>query len=309
MEQKTALVYPGQGSQKPGMAKDFYDQFPAAKQAFEEASEAIGMDMMALCFEEDPRLNLTEFTQPAIVTAETAMTRVLMKEYGLTAQIFAGHSLGEYAALVAADVMNLSDAVKIVRKRGALMQAAVPAGVGSMAAVILENIESCDYRSIVKECGAEVANFNSMDQVVISGRTEAVTAASEKISEVFKDKGVNVVPLEVSAPFHSSLMSVIEPEFKDFLKQFSGGFRTENASKVVSNFTSQFHSAETLIDNLTSQISGSVRWIENMKLIASSSDRIFEVGPNRPLGKFFKSVGTEIVSIINLKSAEKALKQ
>jgi malonyl CoA-acyl carrier protein transacylase len=309
LEKKTAVVYPGQGSQKPGMAKDFYDQYPAAKQVFEEASEAIGEDMMALCFNEDPRLNLTEFTQPAIVTAEIAMTRILNQEFGLKAEIFAGHSLGEYSALVAADVIGLGDAVRIVRKRGALMQAAVPAGVGSMAAVVLENIESCDYRSLVKECGAEVANFNSLDQVVISGKTESVIKASEKIAEAYKDKGVNVVPLEVSAPFHSSLMSVIEPEFKAFLNQFSSGFNLPNAAKVVSNFTSEFHTPASLIDNLTSQISGSVRWIENMKLIASHSNQIFEVGPNRPLGKFFKTVGVDIVSVINLKSAEKAFRQ
>lgn len=288
------------------MAQDFYDNYPVAKQTFEEASDAIGEDLTTICFQEDPRLDLTEFTQPAILTAEIAMMRVLKEAYNFSPSYYAGHSLGEYTALVAADVMPFTDAVQIVRKRGALMQAAVPAGVGGMAALILEGIENVDYRSIVEKHGAEVANYNSMDQVVISGKLESVQGASGELETTFKEQGINVVPLAVSAPFHSSLMAGIEPEFRAFVDTFAAGFKPENAGKVVSNFTAEFHTEAGLLDNLVKQISGSVRWIQNMKLLGEKSGSIYEVGPNRPLGKFFKTVGLDVTSVINLRSAKKA---
>ncbi len=302
----TAVVFPGQGSQKPGMGQDFYDKFTQAKQIFDEASDAIGENMATLCFEEDPRLDLTEFTQPAILTVEIAMLRVLQAEHGFQPSYFAGHSLGEYSALVAAGVIPFADAVKIVRKRGALMQAAVPQGVGTMAAVIMPDIDSSGFEKIVEKHGAEVANFNSLEQVVISGKKESVEAAGNEISEVYKDKDVNVVFLSVSAPFHSSMMKGMEPEFEEFLRSFSGGFDLSGASKVVSNYTANFHNPDSMIKDLVAQISGSVRWVENMRLLAEKSSNIYEVGPNRPLQKFFKTVGVDVTSVLNLRSAGKA---
>lgn len=288
------------------MAQDFYDQYPVARDTFTEASDAIGENMADLCFQEDPRLDLTEFTQPAILTAEIAVLRVLKQEYGFSPAYFAGHSLGEYSAMVAADVFPFADTVKIVRKRGALMQEAVPAGVGTMAAIILPGIDEIGLEDIVKKHGAEVANFNSLEQVVISGKKESVEAAAEELNQKFADKGINIVFLSVSAPFHSSLMKGIEGEFSSFLNEFAGNFRKENAEKVVSNFTSGFHTPDTLIENLVRQISGSVRWVENMRLLSEKAGRIYEVGPNRPLQKFFKTVGVDITSVINMRSAKKA---
>lgn len=299
-------MFPGQGSQKPGMGQDFFNEFPISKAAFDEASQAIGEDMTALCFNEDPRLDLTEFTQPAIVTVEIAMYRALKEKYNLTGAFFAGHSLGEYAALVAADVMPFSDAVKIVRKRGALMQSAVPEGVGAMAAVIMPDIDKSGFEAIVENHGAEVANFNSLEQVVISGKKEAVEAASEEIRVKFESNGVNVIPLNVSAPFHSSMMKGIEDEFRSFISEFSSNFNMDRANTVVSNFTGELHTPETMIDNLISQISGSVKWVQNMRLLKDRSASIYEVGPNRPLQRFFKTVDVDITSIINVRSATKA---
>ena len=145
-DSETALVFPGQGSQHPGMARDFHEHFAAARDVFGEASAACGLDLGSICFGDDERLNLTEFTQPSILTAEIAMLRVLEREFGLRAGAFAGHSLGEYTALVAAGVMNVGDAARLVRQRGALMQRAVPAGQGAMLAVIGSELQLADIR-------------------------------------------------------------------------------------------------------------------------------------------------------------------
>lgn len=297
-----AFVFPGQGAQRPGMAKDFYDDYAEARTAFQEASDAIGHDLAALCFaEDDARLNLTEFTQPAILTAEIAMIRSLEAHHGATAQYFAGHSLGEYTAMTAAGVLGFADAVKIVRKRGALMQGAVPEGVGAMAALILEKIETSPYREIVSRHGVDVANLNSADQVVISGKKPLVEAAVAEIRE--KIPGINAVFLNVSAPFHSSLMRVIEDEFRAYLTSFS--IKAENGTKVLSNFTGDFHKPEALVGNLVQQISGSVRWIENMQKLIATGATIVEIGPNRPLGKFFSTVGAEVPSVLNVRGIKK----
>lgn len=309
---KTAVVFPGQGSQRPGMAKDFYDSYPAAKKIFDKAAEATGEDIAAICFTEDPRLDLTEFTQPCILTAEIAMLQVLREEFSFAPTLFAGHSLGEYTALVAADVIPFEDAVQIVRKRGALMQEAVPQGKGAMAAIVKENINLELLQKIVTQAKAEIANYNSTEQVVISGEKSAVEKASENISQEILD--VRVIPLNVSAPFHSSLMKTIEPEFLAYLQKFSSRFQMQNAEKVISNFSGAFHDPQNLLQNLVKQISGSVRWLQNMQELAGACEKIFEVGPNRVLTKFFATleVNAEISeekknvpAIINIRSAKK----
>lgn len=300
-----SIVFPGQGSQRTGMGQDFASEFPTAKNVFQEASEAIGEDLEKICFEEDERINLTEFTQPAILVTEVAMYRVLQEEMGVQGDYFAGHSLGEYTALVAAGVLDLASAAKIVRKRGALMQAAVPAGVGAMAALIQENISDTDYKVLVDAAGAEVANFNSKDQTVISGKKEAVEAACKSLGEKFP--GMNIVPLTVSAPFHSSLMKPIEKEFAEFLQGFA--MNTSKSEKVLSNFTGTFHEKGKCLENLVSQISGSVDWIANMKALIAKGNPILEVGPNRPLGKFFLTLGAEVPSVINVRAMKKNLQK
>ena len=165
----TALVFPGQGSQRAGMARDFHDAFPSAREVFREASDACGADLATICFGEDERLNLTEFTQPCILTAESAMLRVLSAERGLTARWFAGHSLGEYTALVAAGVLGLGEAARLVRRRGALMQQAVPAGQGAMLAVVGRGWTSASCARELEGLQVDAANHNSSSQIVVSG--------------------------------------------------------------------------------------------------------------------------------------------
>jgi malonyl CoA-acyl carrier protein transacylase len=302
-----AVVFPGQGSQRAGMARDFHDQFLVARAVFAEASEALSLDMAALCFEADPRLDLTEFTQPAIVTAEIAMLRALAGEYGLSPSHFGGHSLGEYTALCAAGALPLADAVRLVKKRGALMQQAVPVGQGAMSAVVATGVADAGLAALVADLGVDVANLNSLDQVVISGPAAGVEAAEKRISE--QVPGVEVIRLNVSAPFHSRLMRGIEAEFRGELQAASPRFDASRATVVSSNLRGGFHTGQVgdLIEALTAQISGTVDWVANMRALSAAAPRIVELGPNRPLKRFFSTLGIEIVSIMNVKQAQKGL--
>ncbi|HRY35792.1 MAG TPA: ACP S-malonyltransferase, partial [Smithellaceae bacterium] len=204
-------VFPGQGSQRQGMGKDFYDQMSVCRQAYEEASDAVGLDIASICFQEDDRLNLTEYTQPCIVTTEVAMIRGLAERYGFQANYFGGHSLGEFTALVAAGVIPFADAVQIVRMRGKLMQEAVPVGVGSMAAVISEGIDVPALKKMIEDLPVDVANINSANQVVISGDAAALPEAENRCRELFAaPKTFRFIKLNVSAPFHSRFMKKIE---------------------------------------------------------------------------------------------------
>ncbi len=302
-----AVVFPGQGSQRAGMARDFHERSAAARDVFAEASEALGLDMAALCFEEDARLDKTEYTQPAILTAEIAMARALEAELGLSARWFGGHSLGEYTALCAAGVLGLADAVRVTRRRGALMQAAVPEGQGAMTAVIFDGIAERDLGEALAGLEVDVANKNSSDQVVLSGSAPAVASASARLEQLLGE-GARLVPLNVSAPFHSRLMRPIEDELRGALASLA--LSVERAPVVTSNYTGRFHepSAPAVVDALTRQASGTVDFIANMRALSAVADRIFEVGPNRPLRGFFKSMGREITSIVSLKAAEKELR-
>lgn len=305
MTTKTSFVFPGQGSQKVGMAQDFVAAYPESKTVFEQASQALDLDIEALCFTENDKLNQTEFTQPAILTAEIAMLAGVQKEFPIAAEYFAGHSLGEYTALVAAGVIPFAEAVKIVRKRGALMQKAVPVGEGAMAALIADNIDTLDIASVVKGAGAEVANFNSKTQIVISGKAPAVAAASAQLKEKFPT--MNIIQLNVSAPFHSSLMRNIEPEFEAFLKTLLPKFNLANASKVLSNYSGTFHTADTLLKNIVSQISGSVDWLANMRAVGGVSQDIIEIGPARVLTKFFTTIDVTARAVTDVRSMKKNL--
>jgi [acyl-carrier-protein] S-malonyltransferase/trans-AT polyketide synthase/acyltransferase/oxidoreductase domain-containing protein len=307
-----AVVFPGQGSQKTGMAQDFCERFVVSRDVFAEASDALGLDVAALCFEDDPRLDLTEFTQPAILTAEIAMWRALEDEFGVSASLFGGHSLGEYAALCAAGVIPLATAVRLVRKRGALMQAAVPAGEGAMVAVSGPGIAGTEFERLetaLGDIGIDVANVNSPNQVVLSGPQAAMPEACALVQEIVKEIDLELVPLTVSAPFHSRRMAVIEPEFRDTLEGAAPSFVAALSSAVTSNLHGTFHSgAEVdLVNALTRQVSGRVNWMANMRALGPLADRILEVGPGRPLRGFFKSMGIEVTSVVSCKTAEKAV--
>ena len=182
-DKNIAAVFPGQGSQRPGMGKDFYEQIPVCRQTFEEAADALGWNIMDMCFGEDERLNLTEYTQPCIVTTEICMLRGLNERYGFAPDYFGGHSLGEFTALVAAGVLPLFDTLKIVQIRGRLMQNAVPVGVGGMAAVISENIDMNMLAKTMEGLKAGIANINSANQVVISGELPAIDEVEKRFTE------------------------------------------------------------------------------------------------------------------------------
>ncbi len=301
-------VFPGQGSQRQGMGKDFYDQISVCRQTYEEASDAVGLDIASICFNEDDRLNLTEYTQPCIVTTEVAMIRGLAERYGFQAGYFGGHSLGEFTALVAAGVIPFADAVQIVRMRGKLMQDAVPVGVGSMAAVISEDIDVAALKKMIEDLPVDIANINSANQVVISGDAAALPAVENRCKDLFAaPKTFRFVKLNVSAPFHSRFMKKIEQPFAETLKSFSKSFDISTASRVTSNYAGFFHasSVDTVINNLVSQLSNSVLWRENMQVLAQRASRIYEIGPGRPLRDFFRTIDVTCDSITSLTAAEK----
>lgn len=304
---KTTVVFAGQGSQRPGMGQDFHDTYPAARDMFKRADAALGESVTAICFaEDDVRLNLTEYTQPCILTMEMAVLETIRTAYGFAPSFFGGHSLGEYSALAAAGAIPFEIAVRLVRLRGRLMQRAVPEGVGAMAAVIHSALDRLPIAEIAARHGAEVANLNSPNQVVLSGPRAAVEAATEEIGELESDGAAPEVHLlDVSAPFHCSLMKEIQSEFEAALRENEADFKPANASQVMSNFTGDFHKPEAMIANLVSQISGSVRWVENMRGLAQAGAPIYEIGPNRPLQRFFASIDIEVQSIINVRSMKK----
>jgi [acyl-carrier-protein] S-malonyltransferase/trans-AT polyketide synthase/acyltransferase/oxidoreductase domain-containing protein len=303
-----AVVFPGQGSQRPGMGKDFYEQIPVCRETYEEAADALGWDVSAMCFGEDEKLNLTEYTQPCIVTTEIAMLRGLSKRYGFASEYFGGHSLGEFTALVAAGVMSLAETLKIVQTRGKLMQEAVPIGVGGMAAIISESIDIDILLKLIEDLPVDVANINSANQVVISGELSALPEIEKRLAQILpSEKPFRFIHLNVSAPFHSRLMKTIEKRFADTLEKVGKNLNPQNASKVTSNFTGSFHSEDIsgIREKLVNQISNTVQWRENMQSLAVKAEEIYEIGPARPLREFFKTIGVTCQSITGLAAAEK----
>ena len=286
-----AFVFPGQGSQSPGMGKDLAEKFPVARQVFEEADDALGFAISRLCFEgpaED--LQLTENTQPAILTVSIAAFRAMM-EAGISAPAFvAGHSLGEYSALVAADALSLSDAVRTVRARGRYMQEAVPVGTGAMAAVLGGDLDAiqriCEEASAGQVCC--IANFNSPGQAVIAGNTEAVDRAVEGLSGVAK----RVIKLKVSAPFHCALMKPAQDRLAADLERLNFG---EPAMPVVTNVDARATTApDELRDALVRQVSAPVRWVDSMQLLIEQSIATFvEVGPGKVLSGLMRQINRD----------------
>ena len=302
----TVVVFPGQGSQKMGMAQDFHGTYAESRRVFEQASSALGLDMCALCFEEDERLHLTEFTQPAILTAEIAMLRALEAHHGLQAERWGGHSLGEYTALVAAGALPLEEGVCIVAERGRRMQIAVPPGEGAMAAIIHRELDLSRIEGAIEGLSVDIANHNAVNQVVISGTRADVEVAVERYRGTPEGGGARVRMLTVSAPFHSRLMGPIEPGFRTVLA--AAGWDAPASASVVSNTSGTMHDGtlEGLLGRLTGQISGTVRWMDCMHTLLEGADRIIEVGPGRPLRGFFRGLDalgqTPLHAVTNLSS-------
>lgn len=303
-----AVVFPGQGSQKNGMAKDFYAEFPVCRHVFEEAGDAIGEDLRALCFQDDPRLDLTEYTQPAILTAEVAMFCALRDVFGFSPDRFAGHSLGEYTALVAAGVIPLTEAVRLVRERGRRMQEAVPVGQGAMTAVMSADVDVSEIQAMLDGLCVDVANHNSPEQIVLSGRRADIDVAEERLRGQLTT--VRLRRLTVSAPFHSRLMRPIEDGFRILLDGSAGTWSADKTGSVLSNYTGAVYppnDVSAVVDGLARQISGTVRWVDNMRVISGECMRIVEVGPRRPLRGFFRTIGVSVDAITNLTMARRAL--
>jgi len=207
---RSAAVFPGQGTQRKGMGEDFFNAIPASRAVYEEASETLGWDVAKMCFQGDKRMDLTAYAQPCIFTTEIAMFRGLQEISGFMADYFGGHSVGAYAALVAAGVIPFSEALKIVQVRGQLMQTSLPEGAGGMVAVIGENLEAGFIRQAISHLPVDVANINSTSQIVISGRFYALDEAQQIILQsVSNPKSMRFVRLNVSAPFHSRFMTGI----------------------------------------------------------------------------------------------------
>jgi len=303
-----AVAFPGQGSQRSGMGKDFYDHVPASRDTYDEAADVLGWDVASMCFGEDERLDLTEYAQPCILATEIAMFRGLQSLYGFDPQFFGGHSLGEYTALVASGAMPFPEALEVVQNRGRLMQEATPVGMGGMAAVIADDMDAEILRQRLDNLPIDVANDNSADQVVISGRLGAMPEAETRIKARLDDgRSFRFVPLNVSAPFHSRFMDVMKEAFEEILSGIEAKIQPEKAEKVTSNVTGFFHSKspKEVIDRLVSQVSNTVQWRKNMETLAASAASIFEIGPGRPLRGFFKTMNLACQSVTTFRAAER----
>ncbi len=312
-----AAVFPGQGSQHPGMGRFLYDEFKIARETFEEASDAVGVDFKKLCFNgSDEDLALTKNTQPALLLVSTATDRVIrtLNEFKVTAM--AGHSVGEYAALVSSGSVYFTDAIRAVRKRGEAMQEAVPVGKGAMAAVMGLNPEQVIFvcKWVEKESGhtpLEPANFNCPGQIVISGKAEAIewlvaNFKKETLEAAIAEPvgRVKFIPLKVSAPFHCSMMKPAEEVMRDFL----GTCEFKKAlTPVVQNFSAlPVTDAATLRENVIRQISAPVRWIECVeKLDELGCTRMAEMGSGKVLSGLAKKIlGSEKMPTFNVNSVE-----
>ena len=289
---KIAYIFPGQGAQYFGMGKDFYDNFSESRQLFDKASDLLSMDMKKLCFEENEQLNMTEYTQAAMITVCAAILTQVEKE-GLTPSVCAGLSLGEYGALLACGALSFEDAIKTVRSRGILMQNTVPAGVGGMYAII-----GLDPAVISKICDetegiVSVANYNYPEQTVITGELGAIEVAKDACLAAGAKKAVSV---KVSGPFHSHLLIPAGDELKTVLDKVE---ILKPKFPYVSNVTAEFVSSEENIKELLSkQVYSPVKWMQSVNaMIDSGIDTFVEIGPKKTLSQMIKKINPDVKTI------------
>ena len=292
---KVAFVFPGQASQYPGMGKELAEKYPAARAVFEEADKALGFSISKICFEgTEDELKLTANTQPAILTVSVAVARVL-GERGLAPDFVAGHSLGEYSALVAAGSLKFEEAVRLVHKRGKYMQEAVPQGVGAMAAVMglspVVVADACKRAADGEVCSA--ANLNSPEQTVISGHAGAVKRAVEIASQLGAKRAV---VLAVSAPFHSALMAPAQERLERDLKETQ--FEPLRVPLVTNVDADTISSGEEAREALIRQVTAPVRWEESVRtLIDEGVNTFVEVGPGRVLTGLLRQIERSVAAL------------
>lgn len=285
---KVAFMFPGQGAQYVGMGKDFYETYDTAKEVFELASEVSGLNIADICFTENDKINITEYTQIAMLATEVAILKVL-EENGVHADICAGLSLGEYGALAAADVCDLKDLFELIRKRGIYMQQVYPVG-GSMSAVLGLNMEDVD--AVCKQCDGivSVANDNCPGQIVITGEEQAVKQASERLME----KGAKrCIPLTVSGPFHSKLLEGAGEKLAKELSKVT--LRDPKIPYVCNLECAPVTKKDKIAKLLEKQVSGTVRFRESIEyMIADGVDVFIEVGPGKTLSGFVKKINRDV---------------
>jgi [acyl-carrier-protein] S-malonyltransferase len=306
------LIFPGQGSQHPGMGRFLFDNFQIAKETFEEAGDVLNLNLKKLCFDgSETDLALTENTQPCLLVVSTATQRVLSTQIGVKALAASGHSIGEYAAVVAAGAMTFASAVKAVRIRGQAMQSAVPVGQGGMVAVLGLNPEQVEKlcKWAVENSGKgplSAANYNSPGQIVISGSQKTINWLKEnfKAEDLFPGTSrVKLIPLQVSAPFHCEMMKPAEDEMRQVLTDIA--FK-DVQFPVLQNFTAAVHQAPSEIkENLIRQVSAPVKWMQSMEVAkAKTWTTCIECGAGKVLQGLLKKIDSEAFKVFNTTSLE-----
>lgn len=302
---KIAFIYPGQGAQVCGMGQDFYEQTEIGKQVFDLATEILGFSVPELCFTKNDRLDITEYTQAAMVTTSIAMTKVL-EEKGVKPDVAAGLSLGEYCALYAAGAMTEKDAIATVRQRGILMQEAVPVGQGAMAAILAMDASAIE-EVISGIDGVQIANYNCPGQIVISGKKEAVETACEKLKEAGAKRAIM---LNVSGPFHSRMLTGAGEKLGEVLEQVE---IHPLSIPYVANVTAEYVTdAADVKPLLMKQVSSSVRWEQSVRaMLADGVDTFIEIGPGKTLAGFMKKIDRTVkdLNIEKLEDVDKVVEE
>lgn len=285
---RTAFMFPGQGAQYIGMGKDFYDAIPVCRAIYDMASEVTGLDIPKLCFEENDKINITEYTQIAILTTEAAIQQAL-EIAGKKPDVTAGLSLGEYGALITSKIMDPEDAFRVVRARGIYMQEAVPTG-GAMSAVLGLDAAQIELACEAAEGTVSIANFNCPGQIVITGEARAVAKAGEACKEAGAKR---VVPLKVSGPFHSKMLVGAGTKLGEILVDTKiNEFTIPYVANVTADYVTKASEVKPL---LVQQVSSSVRWQQSMeKMIADGVTEFVEIGPGHTLSGFMRKINRDV---------------